>query len=429
MKPRPSVLLAAVALLAAVLAPGATASAQQATAAAGNVSIKLTLPAGVQKVKGVLTFTQRGLATDHWFGNPAFQDLAKRLEAGMAVVSGGDDLNDGSYPNRCKSGEFNAVPDAFTKLAMMTNHPELANVPLVTLGHSHGGDYWNWFNACHPERVAMVFVHASGGVNYSAAALKTPVFYTLGTDDLKERGSGMPRAGMFVNRAKGAPMSLVIQPGGHDSDFTPEGYQLITALIEGIFKLRVPADADASKGPVVLNEINEASGQYWVGDIYTKEISRYADFKGNKALTSFLPTEELANKWKATGPALPMDIKLPGDHCGWCGDPKDEPKTIPVGTAPPPPNPSSGGSDGSAPTPAPDPGTGSTPPPAGGYADASAAPSPTPTPTPTGGGDTTPPPVTPRKKATGGCSVAGGETELAPLALLGLAALLRRRRR
>ena len=136
----------------------------------------------------------------------------------MVVVSGGDDLNDNSYPGRCASGEFNGIGDALTKIATAGNHPEIANAPLITIGHSHGGDYWNWYNACHPERIADVFVHASGGVNYSAAALKIPVLYELGTGDLIENGSKKPRAGMFVNRNKGAPMSLVIGAGeGHDS--------------------------------------------------------------------------------------------------------------------------------------------------------------------------------------------------------------------
>ena len=315
-------------LLAAAPRP---AAAQSFTAAAGNVTIKLTFPAGVTKAKGVLLFTARGLASG-WAGSAPFADLAKKIEAPIAILSGGDDLNDNSYPGRCKSGEFNNVGMALDKMAMMANHPELAHVPLIGLGHSHGGDYWNWYNACHPERMAMVFVHASGGVNYSAASLKVPVFYTLGTGDLKERGSGMPRAGMFVNRAKGAPMSMVIGEGGHDSQFGAPEYAMVTALIEAIFKMRVPADADAAKGPVLLADIVEGDST-WVGDIYTKEISTFTAFKGNKAKTTFLPNEQLAMMWKGAngGPALPTSIVLPTDTCSWCGKPNDEPKATPGG--------------------------------------------------------------------------------------------------
>ncbi len=303
-------------------------------ASAGNVNLRLTVPAGVTKMKGVIMVTARGIASG-WANGMPFAELAKRLSVGIIIVGGGDDLNDPSYPNRCKSGEFNGIPDALTKLAMVSNHPELANAPIIGVGHSHGGDYWNWFTACHPERMALVFVHASGGVNYSAAALEVPVFYELGTGDLIENGSKKPRAGMFVNRAKGAPMALVLGQGEGHNNVTPASLDMIITLIEATWKLRVPADADPAKGPVLLNKIDEKTGGYWVGDHYTKEIAPWTEFKGNKSFTSFLPSEEIAKKWKMTGPALPESIKLPEDTCSWCGKPTDEPAVKPSGMAPP----------------------------------------------------------------------------------------------
>jgi MYXO-CTERM domain-containing protein len=398
-----------------------------------------------------------------WAANADFKSLAMRLEAGIAMVGGGDDLDPGgTYPKRCASGEFNNIPEALKKLAVSTNHPELANIPLVGLGHSHGGDFWNWFNACHPERMAMVFVHASGGVNYSAASLKVPVFYTLGTGDLIERGSKKPRAGMFVNRAKGAPMTMVIGEGGHDTQFGAAEYQIVTAIIEAIFKMRVPADADASKGPVLLRDIVEGDST-WVGDLYTKEISTFSTFKGNKALTAFLPNEQLAMMWKtaAGGPALPKEVVLPSDTCSWCGKPNDEPKSVP-GAPPADPGamgtPDAGGGSGEVDAGTPDPtppatgGTGggaaatggtagsssgggasgassggagpstssggATTPPSSGSGGSSSAP-------PSSGGDTGP-------TGSSGCAVGlGGQTNVpvTVLGLLGLCALLVRRRR
>jgi hypothetical protein len=416
------------------------------SAAAGNVTIKLTIPAGVTKMKGVLTFTARGLASG-WASSAPFQDLAKRAELGIAVVAGGDDLNDGSYPGRCKSGEFNNIPMAFDKLATMTNHPELAHAPLVGLGHSHGGDYWNWFNACHPDRMAMVFVHASGGVNYTAGALKTPVFYTLGTSDLIENGSKKPRAGMFVNRFKGAPMTMVIGEGGHDTQFGAAEYQIVTALIEAIFKMRVPADADPAKGPVLLNDIVEGPTT-WVGDLYTKEIATYADFKGDKGLTAFLPNEALAMMWKGNGPGLPTSVTWPKDTCSWCGKPNDEPAAVPGGHPPPPVDTADAGApvepdDAAAPPPESD-AAPVTPPPAqadasaGVAKDAKAPPVKTPKPdaaapmTGDDNGDETPAETA---RSSGGCSLspgaqAGGAATAACLALvLGLVLGRVRRRR
>jgi hypothetical protein len=436
--------LFALALGAGLAAPGA-AEAQMATGAARNVSIRLWFPEGVTKAKGILIFTARGIASG-WANGAPMRELATRIGAAMAIVSGGDDLNDNSYPNRCASGEFNGIGEALEKIAMTSNHPEIKHAPLVGIGHSHGGDYWNWYNACHPERMAAVFVHASGGVNYSKASLKVPVIYELGTGDLIENGSKKPRAGMFVNRiAKGAPMSLVIGPGEGHNNVAPASLAMVIDLIEATFKLRVPADADPAAGPVLLNDIDEKSGSYWLGDLYAKEIAPYNDYKGNKATTVFLPNETVAKKWKETGVPMPMNIMLPTDTCNWCGTPKDEPVAKPGGMAPvgQPPTASPADAGASTPevgTPDPDNKPPTTPPSA---MDAAAPPQMTPPPSkPPETMPTTPPPAAPKPSEpsstdsraegiTGGCQFAGG-TPAGGFALglgLAFAALLRRRRR
>jgi hypothetical protein len=426
--------VAAAAVLVTVSLAGPRPAAAQFTGAARNVTLKMTIPEGVTKIRGVFAFTVRGLASG-WAGSAQFKDLAKRLDSVIVTVSGGDDLNDNSYPGRCASGEFNGIGEALDKLAMASNHPELAHAPIVGLGHSHGGDYWNWYNACHPERMAAVFVHASGGVNYSAASLKVPVFYTLGTGDLIENGSKKPRAGMWANRAKGAPMTMVIAPGGHDTQFTAEEYTVVTEILEGIFKARVPAEADGAKGPVPLYDIVEGANT-WVGDVYDKNnISTYADNKGEKALTTFFPTADLAMKWKAfSGPAMPKTVTLPtSGPCGWCGTPKDEPKV--TGMNPPPPMseaPDAGAAPdadtSSPPTSVADAGTSTGSGGSGGGTmmpvvkkDAS-APATTEPP-----GDEEPP-AGPTARPSGGCNVAGTSSGAPLLLLVALAYRLRRRR-
>jgi hypothetical protein len=412
-----SAIVAALALAVAVGWPRPARAQMQYSASARNVTLKLTIQEGVTKIKGVFAFTVRGLASG-WAASAGFKDLAKRLDSVIVTVSGGDDLNDNSYPNRCASGEFNGIGEALDKLATASGHPELSHAPLVTIGHSHGGDYWNWYNACHPDRVAVVFVHASGGVNYNGAALRTPVFYELGTGDLIENGSKKPRAGMFVNRSKGAPMALVIGQGeGHDQ-VTAASLAMMIDLIEPTFKLRVPADADPAKGPVRLNDINEASGAYWLGNLYTKEVAAYGSYTGNKALTSFLPNEEVAQKWKATGPGLPMSIVLPTGTCGWCGNPKDEPPAAPRTDPGPSPTVDAGaapvtadaGSTGG--TTAPDAAAAARP----GKPDAAAVSEP-----PPGQDPEDPPAGGNSRRQGGGCEMGGGGAGSLGLAVLGLA--------
>jgi len=399
------------------------------TGTAGNINIQvLSLPPDGTVAKGIIIFSSRGLASA-WAKSAGVKALAQKIDAAIMIVSGknGDqfDEHDSEYPNMCGNGTFNYVPTALKMLADTTKRPELANAPLITSGHSHGGDYWNWYNACHPERTAVNFVHASGGVNYNAGALKVPVFYELGTGDLIENGSKMPRAGMFVNRAKGAPMFLIIGSGGHDTQPSAEIFSVIYDTIEATWRLRVPADADPSKGPVALNDINEMTGGYWVGDFYTREISTWSDFKGNKATTSFLPTQALAERWKMAGMPLPGTIKLPTTDCGWCGHPKDEPKATTGNPAPPagmgdptPPADAGASPDSGSSTPP------ATTPPKTTLPDAAP-------PTTTDPPDTTTPPepVNRARHSSGGCSYQGGSGSIQFLGLLVALVMFTRRRR
>jgi hypothetical protein len=69
---------------------------------------------------------------------------------------------------------------------------------------------------------------------------RSPASFELGTGDLIENGSKMPRAGMFLNRAKGAPMFLIIGAGGHDTQPNAEIFAVIYDTIEATWRLRVP---------------------------------------------------------------------------------------------------------------------------------------------------------------------------------------------
>jgi hypothetical protein len=382
-------------------------------ASAGVIQAHLTVPDGVTAMKAVLAFSSHGLAIQ-WSSSPEYLDLAKRLGAGVVLFTIPNNMIFGpaEYPGRCAAGDFDLVLHALAGVGKAAGHPELANAPMVLLGHADGGDYWNWWNACHPERVAMVYVHASGGVNYGGSALTVPVMYELGTDDLIEHGSRMPRAGMFANRiARGATMSLVLAQGQpHEQPLSAESTKLVLTMIEGIVRLRLPAGADPAAGPVRLNRIDESSGDYWLGDLYSKQVAPYAGYKGDKALTVFLPSEEAANFWKVTGPPLPASIKLPNGDCGWCGHPRDEPRAPPPAASPPSALP-----DAAAPPAVPDSSVAPDDAAAGPVVLPDAAP-----PAPS-------PPAVPARKAAGGCAVGAGPPRSLLLALLALCLRPRRR--
>src|SRR4051794_4638792 len=224
---------------------------------AANVAV--TFPDGGKTVKGILAATSVGVGPAY-AKSAEFQDMAKRLGVASVFLTGENAF--ASYATRCTSGEFKGVLDAIAKAGMANGHPELANAPIVGVGHSHGGDYWNYFNACIPDRFALLMVKSAGGVQYMGAALRTPMVWEVGTNDLMN-SMGHFRADMFAHRPKGQILSLVLGPGESHGGNTPAPRAMVATLVEAIFKLRVPAEADASAGPVTLNVIDETSGQYW----------------------------------------------------------------------------------------------------------------------------------------------------------------------
>jgi MYXO-CTERM domain-containing protein len=421
---RRSAPLAIAATVAAVL--GAPRAIQAATAT-------LVVPPGVTLMKGILVFSATGLGPG-WGKSAPFQDLAKRLSAGIVFLGGTNEF--GSYANRCDSGEFKGVLDTIAMVGKANGHPELANAPIVGSGHSHGGDYWNYFNACIPERFALIFDKSSGGVQYSGAALKTPMVWEIGTNDLFDHVGPNFRGQMLAHRPKGQAIALVLGPGETHGGFTAGSATMVTALIEAIFKLRVPADADPSKGPVKLNEIDESSGQYWLGNNYTKEVSPWAMSPDRDKLynTSFLPGPDIAAMWKAAGAPLPMTIKIAtGGVCTGCyKQPAGEPPGGPTMGGPTPGGTGgAAGTDAGTPPPASSGGAGGTPPPASNGGSTGSAP-------PVSMPPSSPPPTTPPDpvkpaggSVKGGCSVGGtgGDLVSFALGLVGAGVLVARRRK
>ena len=293
------------------------ASAQM-SATAGEITTTLYIPEGVTKMRGILAFTPLGLGSG-WFGDADFRALAKRLEMGVVRLSGersnGDDP---SYPNRCANGRFKMLLDSLTELAKVSGHPELANAPIIGGGHSHGGDWWNYFNACYPERMVAIFCKSSGGIQYSRGALRTPMIWQIGTNDLIANGNKQFRGIMLAHRNKGQALTLILGPGEGHNNITPASRQLVAEVMETYFRLRVPADADPAKGPVQLLDIDESRSQYWLGDNYTKEIAPFSmsALKDSLHKTSFLANAEIAMKWKGYGGSLPASIEI--DANGTC---------------------------------------------------------------------------------------------------------------
>lgn len=239
---------------------------------------------------------------------PVWQDLAARRH--LALL--GCRLTD--YPHArpfiehyvdAAQGSGQALLDALVSLASRTEHPELAEAPLLLWGFSAGGELNYELVAWKPERV-VAFVVNKGGIYYSAlvseAARKVPGILFVGGKDLEYRTSTI--MGLFaVNRRAGALWALAEEP---DVAHVPGRSQDIARIFfEDVLPLRLPAEEPTPDGSRALRPMAEAEGL--VGDLKTGTFRRRADAAQPDHPTAWLPTERVARAWKALLTGEPLD--------------------------------------------------------------------------------------------------------------------------
>jgi dienelactone hydrolase len=200
-----------------------------------------------------------------------------------------------NYANAAQ-GSGQALLDAVTAFSKRSDHPELANAPLLLWGMSAGGEFNYEFTAWKPERV-VAFVVNKGGIYFSAflpaAARHVPGFLFIGEDDLDSRKRII--AGLFaLNRRGGALWAFAEEPNvGHAVGRSRE---MAAIFFDTVLPLRLgtPASAPSSAS---LKALDERSGI--LGDVVQKSIQPASDSPTPTYLTAWFPTERVARAWRA----------------------------------------------------------------------------------------------------------------------------------
>jgi len=187
-------------------------------------------------------------------------------------------------------GSGQALLDMLGKFGARTQHPELADAPLLFWGMSAGGQFDYEFAAWKPERVAA-FVVNKGGIYYTAltprATREIPALLFIGGKDLESRVNTI--TGLFaLNRRGGALWALTEEPSaGH---IVGRSRDLSIVFFDDVLSLRI---GDGSS----LKPLTEKSG--FVGDYHAKTVSPLGDSKLPVYPTSWLPTDRVARAWQA----------------------------------------------------------------------------------------------------------------------------------
>ena len=288
-----------------------------------NGLFHLWLPQDASAIKGLLVFPLYG-AGEPWSVSPEVQELAKELNCGIVAFNQQGKLPDGTnlgFPGNDKSPDT-LLLDAFAELARQSGHREVANAPLCLFGHSNATAFVSGFGGKHPERVFawIAFKSASGGQFSEPAIYPIPGLVISGEND-RSYFSDQLATVKKLRKENHARMHMIVEPSGGHGPEGPRGTKtlaIVMAFIRTTFHIRVPADADPSKGPPELIDAAEEKG--WLGKNLdavrvrdekfqwswetpvvvgqSLEIASSAEFAGDKSEASWLPTQEYARQWQ-----------------------------------------------------------------------------------------------------------------------------------
>jgi pimeloyl-ACP methyl ester carboxylesterase len=132
---------------------------------------------------------------------------------------------------------YDTLLQALSSFATQSQHPELANIPILFVGHSMGGCTAYGFSRVHGDRVAG-FLTMKGGCHSpapAAGAASVPGYFLIGALDEQYRRANIT-AVFEAGRAAGAPWTLSIDPYHHGPMVD---FDLMFDWIEGVLATRL----------------------------------------------------------------------------------------------------------------------------------------------------------------------------------------------
>lgn len=268
-------------------------------AADGKKMIKLWVPPAAKPIRGLLI-------TGHGGGGGDSRQFARDVNfRAFAVRHGFAVVGLHNFPGREVYDKGSPVFfGALNEFAKLGKHPELANVPFVVFGGSNGGAFSYGLACSAPSRAICFTPNASAWFNPETptdSMIKVPGLFVVGVFDPFMRGVGVEtvRKQVAAARARGGRWSMIAEEKGHEDGAT---WQIFSRYWDRCIALRLPADADPSKGPVVLRDIPEDSGWLvdptsWKSGLTT--VAPFASYTGDKSVAGWVPDADIAWLYRA----------------------------------------------------------------------------------------------------------------------------------
>jgi pimeloyl-ACP methyl ester carboxylesterase len=269
-----------------------------------KAEFRLWYPEQVKSFRAVLVLVPGSNEDGRSYVNDRFwQTFANRHDIALIGCHFADATHDEfieKYANAAQ-GSGQALLEALVAFSRHSDHPELANVPLLLWGMSAGGEFNYEFTAWRPERVAAFIVN-KGGVYFSAllpaAARRVPGLLFVGEQDLEWRKRII--TGLFaLNRRGGALWALVEEPKvGH---VVGRSQEMAAVFFDAILSLRIGSSESAAH----LAKLDERSGI--VAELAQGSLQLPSDNPDPNRLTAWFPTERVARAWRSLRRSEPLE--------------------------------------------------------------------------------------------------------------------------
>lgn len=265
---------------------------------AEQVRFRLRLPENTPKVKGAFLISEHGMGKN-MMEHKIFWDFADKN--GYALIGlQGNPIQRGIYP-------ASKLEEIIAMVGKKYKHPELAEVPYMTFGHSNGTGFSAFYPALRPERTICWISYHSGGtwhLNFPGVEL-SPGLVMHGTKD--QFLKGQDETVMELRTKRKAPITMVMEHGvAHWPKNTDATFKFMTDYCQANI------DTRTKDGNNKLTPLDEAMKSMWLGSVFDRSIDSFqeptiapaADYKGDKEKANYLPNENFAKAWqkfRATG--------------------------------------------------------------------------------------------------------------------------------
>lgn len=260
-----------------------------------DVEFHVYIPKSVQEVRAAFYISRHGIGN---LSSPVLRKFAEKEKVALVGFLG-DPVQRGVFP-------VSQLDPYIAKLAKLSKHPELTEVPILTFGHSNGTGFSGCFPSERPERVIAWVSYHSGYSNYLQFpnTEKVPALVMHGKLDawLKHKQDETVKN---MRKNRNAAMCMMMEGNvGHGPVNKETTWEFIVQFCTAAMKARL------GEGNT-LKPVNIESG--WLGIVYDPkgssqqnlDIAEYSKFKDDKSTANWLIDEDFAKIWQAYGNKKP----------------------------------------------------------------------------------------------------------------------------